>query len=335
MEQRLGRALPAVYGSLILTFVASVPSIGWWPVIALAGAVLHYRLLRKLAATSQRPEYWIAWGFGFRQLLAGGAIALTGGPTSPLIPWLVVAASTLPLRFTTRGIAAGLIVTTLILLAATAGVDPSGLLADPTLALMTMAVLVCVSAYSATLMRVELEHRSESTLDPLSGLLNRRTLLARLEELRQQAQRSGEPLCLVACDIDEFKSVNDLHGHDRGDLVLCQTAEAISAELRSFELAYRLGGDEFLIVLPGADLPGGVVVAERLRAATEQRRPGGLPITVSIGVAVAHGPDIDCADLLARADEALYDAKDHGRNRVAAPGADVSAELPLDVRLAA
>jgi hypothetical protein len=183
-------SLRVVYGSLIITFAVAAPSVGGWPLLALALALLHYRLLRKPVAHSRRPEYWIAWLFLVRQLLGGATIALTGGPASPLMPWLIVAAATLPLRFTTRGIALGLAVTAGVLVAATAGTDARGLAEHPALVAMTLAVLVCVSAYSATLMRAELEHRGDSILDPLTGLLNRRTLAARVEELRQQAPAS-------------------------------------------------------------------------------------------------------------------------------------------------
>ncbi len=168
-------------------------------------------------------------------------------------------------------------------------------------------------------MRAEREHRSESILDPLTGLLNRRTLPARLQEMTQRAARTQQPICVIACDIDEFKFINDLYGHERGDAVLRGTAEAITGELRSFELVYRLGGDEIVLVLPGTSLREGVEVAGRLRAATEGQRPADIDVTLSIGVAAASGADLNCDDLLARADQALYEAKRSGRNQVCAP----------------
>jgi diguanylate cyclase (GGDEF)-like protein len=233
--------------------------------------------------------------------------------------WLIIAAATLPLRWTARGVVLGLGVTAAILIAATAGVSPAGLVHNPTLLLMTLTVLVCVSAFSVILMGAEREHRSESILDPLTGLLNRRTLPARLQELSQQAERTQQPICVIACDIDEFKLINDVYGHERGDAVLRGTAEAITGVLRSFELVYRLGGDEIVLVLPGTNLREGIEVAGRLRAATESQRPADLDVTLSIGVAAACGADLNCDALLARADEALYEAKRGGRNQVCAP----------------
>jgi diguanylate cyclase (GGDEF)-like protein len=331
MERRVSQALRVVFATLAVTYLALAPWVGCWPLVGLGLLFVHYQLLRRPIATSRHPEYWIVWLFLVSQAVAGATIALTGGPDSPIVPWLVIAASTLPLRFTGRGVALGFVLTAAILFAATAGVDPDGFVTRPALALMTLGVLVCVSTFSATLMRSELEHRTESIIDPLSGLLNRRALGPRLEELRQQAQATGKPLCLIACDIDEFKAINDLHGHDRGDAVIRDTASAVRAQLRSFELVYRLGGDEFLILLPGTDVAEGGNIGERLRSATERARPGGVDVTLSIGVSAVCGPAIDCDALIACADHALYQAKRRGRNRVCTSPAGPVPALPLGV----
>jgi diguanylate cyclase (GGDEF)-like protein len=122
---------------------------------------------------------------------------------------------------------------------------------------------------------------------------------------------------MVAADLDGFKRINDGHGHDVGDAALREVAKQMRTCLRSFELFYRLGGEEFLVVLPGVDLEGGVELAERLRVMVEQARPGGVELTVSIGVAAAGGDEVEFEPLFAAADEALYRAKRAGRNRVA------------------
>jgi diguanylate cyclase (GGDEF)-like protein len=133
---------------------------------------------------------------------------------------------------------------------------------------------------------------------------------------------------LVLCDVDGFKAINDEHGHDRGDAVLRDIAYELRKRLRSFELVYRLGGEEFLIVLPGIGLEGGVVTAERLREAVEQARPKDIPVTISLGVSSASGAAVDYDELFRAADAALYDAKRDGRNRV------VAATVRADVRRA-
>ena len=169
-------------------------------------------------------------------------------------------------------------------------------------------------------MRVELQQRSDAVLDPLTGLLNRNTLEPRFEELAQQAALTGAPVCLIACDLDHFKQVNDRHGHGRGDTVLKDAAYLLRKHLRSFELAYRLGGEEFLIVLPGCALAEGRAIAERVRIGLEDARPGGLAVTASFGVAAAAGDDAAFEPLFRAADGRSTRPSAGGRNRVVAAG---------------
>ncbi len=134
-----------------------------------------------------------------------------------------------------------------------------------------------VAACSYALMRSEVHHRTRAILDPLTGLLNREALADRFAELAEQAAVTGGSIALVACDLDHFKDINDEHGHERGDTVLREAAYVLRKHLRSFELVYRLGGEEFLIVLPGAPLAEAEAIAEHTRAAIERHRLGGLP----------------------------------------------------------
>ena len=210
--------------------------------------------------------------------------------------------------------------TIVILLASTVGVDPQGFIDNPTYTVLGLACCAGLAAFSETLMRAEMEQRSDAVLDPLTGLLNRKALGARFEEIVQQAALTGAPICLIAGDLDHFKRVNDEHGHDRGDAVLKDAAYVLRKHLRSFELIYRLGGEEFLIVLPGVGHVEGRAIAERVRAGLEEARPGGLPVTVSLGVASAAGDDVAFEPLFRAADAALYEAKRGGRNRVIATG---------------
>lgn len=165
-------------------------------------------------------------------------------------------------------------------------------------------------------MRSDIRQRADAILDPLTGLLNRKALTDRFAELAEQAALTGEPIALAMCDVDEFKTVNDEHGHERGDAVLKELAYVIRRSLRSFELVYRLGGDELLIVLPGATAATARDLAEGVRQAIEAARPGGLDVTVSVGVASARG-GVAFEALFRDADNALYRAKHDGRNRVA------------------
>lgn len=155
--------------------------------------------------------------------------------------------------------------------------------------------------------------------DALTGLPNRRALYGAVERLLGTTDQ-GKPACLILLDLDHFKGINDRYGHNTGDAVLTQAATRLRGELRGGDAVGRWGGEEFLIVLPGADAAGGVQVAERLR-----RELGTLPfpevgtVTASLGVAQAEpGDDLD--RWVARADAALYRAKAAGRNRVCVGG---------------
>ena len=316
MERGLARPRAIMYGSLGIAFLLAIPWFGAWTLIPLVFSVLGYSLLKPRFETSRRPEYLVAATVVNAQVLIGVGIALTGGPHSPAIAMLLLPIVTLPARFTTRGVYVGAAVTVLVLLLSTVAVDPAAFVADPTYTLLGLAACCGLAAFSEALMRVELKQRSEAVLDPLTGLLNRNTLAGRFDEIAQQAKLTGAPICLVACDLDQFKQVNDVHGHDRGDTVLTDAAYVLRKQLRSFELVYRLGGEEFLIVLPGCSLAEGSAIAERLRAGLEAARPGGLPVTASFGVAAAGGADAAFEPLFRAADASLYAAKRAGRNRV-------------------
>jgi diguanylate cyclase (GGDEF)-like protein len=330
MEAKLGPPRAIMYGSLAVAFVASIPWIGLAPLGLLLVAVLMYVPLTSRIATSARPEYLIAATVLNAQVLLGAGIAFTGGPLSPAIPMLLLPLVTLPARFSSRGVYAGLGVTILILLACTVGIDPSAFADDPTFTLTGIAIAIGLTAFTHTLMRVEMEQRSDSVLDPLTGLLNRKALGARFEEIAQQASLGGGSVCLLACDLDHFKQINDVHGHDRGDRVLKEVAYVMRKHMRSFELVYRMGGEEFLIVLPDASLQQGEEIAERVRSAIELSQPCGLRVTASVGVAAASGDGVVFELLFNAADAALYEAKRSGRNRVVAePRGDVRFEPAL------
>jgi diguanylate cyclase (GGDEF)-like protein len=128
----------------------------------------------------------------------------------------------------------------------------------------------------------------------------------------------GTQVGFLVVDLDRFKRINDEHGHAVGDAVLERLAYVMRNSLRAFDLVYRLGGEEFVVVLPGVTLEKAAEIAERLRDAAERARPHGLDVTMSIGVAAAAGCELDFDDLYARADAALYAAKECGRNRVQA-----------------
>ncbi len=159
----------------------------------------------------------------------------------------------------------------------------------------------------------------QSTKDALTGLGNRGAVLGELQNRFELSRRHVRPMSVVMVDLDHFKQLNDTHGHGSGDLVLRIFADLVRLNLRSTDLAGRIGGEEFLLVLPETDTQGAMLLAERLRLAVQnttiQLPDLCLQVTASMGVAERSSKDRDGGDLLGRADAALYRAKHLGRNR--------------------
>jgi diguanylate cyclase (GGDEF)-like protein len=155
--------------------------------------------------------------------------------------------------------------------------------------------------------------------DALTGLPNRRRVQEVLVRQVAAAERSGVPLSVVCFDLDHFKAVNDTRGHAAGDLVLQEVAETVQQAARPRDVVGRWGGEEFVVVVPGADQEAATTLADRLRAAIAAHRfPDGVRLTASFGVA-EHEPGTGVDALLARADELLYAAKASGRDTVRGP----------------
>jgi diguanylate cyclase (GGDEF)-like protein len=162
--------------------------------------------------------------------------------------------------------------------------------------------------------------RATALTDELTGLPNRRHLWRVAEDQARAARRQGMGFAVLAMDIDRFKAINDTHGHDAGDAVLRRVAEAVRRALREVDTVGRVGGEEFVAILPGAGTTAAAEVAERLRAGVEALdfsdvHPS-LRVTLSVGAAVWRAEDAGVAATLKRADESLYRAKSLGRNRV-------------------
>ena len=163
--------------------------------------------------------------------------------------------------------------------------------------------------------------------DGLTGLYNRRYMESHLGSLLEQAASRGKPLTILVLDIDFFKSINDSYGHDAGDDVLREFATRIRKSIRGIDLACRLGGEEFVIVMPETDMAVATIVAERLRRRIASEAFGisqgakAIDVTISIGIATLDTADDTASTILKRADQALYRAKRDGRNRVVADAA--------------
>lgn len=315
---RRARMVASVAVGFALVFYA--PEYGWWTVVLFALAAISNLTLDPRCARSAKPEYHVAANVVWTQAILAAAIALSGGPKSLALPWIVIPTAIAAARFRAPVVMAGIGTALILLMGATFGVDANGTVAHPDGVIVSIVLLASITACVFALSDAELEHRGQSTLDPLTGLLNRAALERRFQELADQARLTGDAVSVLVCDIDRFKLINDEHGHSRGDAVLRDVGYELRKHLRSFELIYRLGGEEFLVVFPGADEAVAARLAEELRTAVEQARPGGLDITLSIGLATARGEDVGFRRLFDTADAALYAAKDAGRNRVVSAG---------------
>jgi len=183
-----------------------------------------------------------------------------------------------------------------------------------------LTILAQFAAHAALALRnawLLQEVRTMADLDALTGVANRRSFDLRLELELKRAQRTNQPLSLMLLDLDHFKQVNDVHGHQAGDGVLRAVASALAANVRDeLELVARYGGEEFAIVLPGCRAEDALLAAERLRATVAALHDLPVAVTASIGIATWPRNGLDGDAVVSAADGALYEAKRAGRDRV-------------------
>jgi diguanylate cyclase (GGDEF)-like protein len=189
--------------------------------------------------------------------------------------------------------------------------------------MVTLRTFAGQAAVALDNVRVHQEAQRLSLTDPLTGLSNYRYLKDSLRREVERASRFSHQLTVLALDLDHFKEVNDTYGHPAGDAVLAEFARRVRVEIREVDLAFRQGGEEFVVLLPETDAAGGAVVAERLGAAIRRTpvlvrsarsaQAVRIPVTVSIGIAVFPDHGATGAAVLEAADDALYQAKSDGR----------------------
>jgi diguanylate cyclase (GGDEF)-like protein len=161
--------------------------------------------------------------------------------------------------------------------------------------------------------------REISITDGLTGLYNRRFINERLDQLWSHAVRHNEPLTVILSDIDDFKSVNDTYGHDRGDDAICQVANYFCAGSRNEDLVARYGGEEFVTVLPNTDSKQAMVMAERIAQMAREHNYSWADRDITLSIGVATFPNISAQsylDLVRLADQAMYKAKTSGKDKV-------------------
>ncbi len=294
------------YGILIVIFSA----------VPLVSALLGLVALRQWLGLVR----WYVLHLGLVSLAAVGSALLTGGAASPLFQMLPAAGllwvSYFPEHRTSVAVAPAMAVT---VVAWSWSTDPLRVQEEVLVILSTLVVSLIIPLFAVRLVETELLHRRRAVIDHLTGCLNRYALASRTGELQAQLDLVGETVGVVIFDVDHFKRINDAFGHSAGDAVLQDLTYAVRKRLRRFELFYRLGGEEFLILLAGAAEDEAILLADAVREAASTVIVGDSPVTVSCGVAMA-SQDRSIDEAVLRADEALYRAKHTGRNRTVAHG---------------
>jgi diguanylate cyclase (GGDEF)-like protein len=194
------------------------------------------------------------------------------------------------------------------------------------LGLFVSAVLLFMTFRTGAYQRRQQETKEklhlETITDPLTGLFNRRHVLKQAKIETKKASRNNTSLTIIILDLDQFKKVNDNYGHHRGDEALMATAEVIKSCCRETDILSRIGGEEFLMVLPDTDMQGALINAEKIRCNLEQMEfqdPSGVfHLTASLGVTEWAPGEIDISEAIQRTDSALYKVKNNGRNKVQA-----------------
>ncbi len=319
MERRVHRYRVACFGILAVALLAAGGrSLGYWWIALLAIGLAGFAVADRFMRRSLRPALWIAGAWAALPALIAASALATGGATSPVLVWFALPTATLGFRFETRGIVIGTIYVIALFLVAAVVPDPQAAWEQSDLLIAIAALILSTVILSGALVESDRAHRRRSTLDPLTGLFNRNALERRLSELNGQpcAPEEGLSHAFLLCDLDHFKRVNDEFGHAVGDAVLQDVAYTMRAALRAGDSIYRVGGEEILVMLPGAGHDDALEIAERLRVEVRERCPVGVAVSLSIGVAVAEPGTVDCDDMLSRADAALYAAKAAGRDLV-------------------
>lgn len=322
MERRVRPQRQRTFAILAVAIAAVAPWLGWWPLFFLIPSLVFFLGADRMMPRMSRPELAMFAAWLGSELTIAGAVALEGGARVSAISWLAIPVITLTTRFSMRGVVAGVAVACTLVLAVGFGTNATAVVHSPELVIAPLALIVCVAILSTPLMHSEIQHRSDSVIDQLTGMLNRKALDVRVQELSLQSAITGDPVGVIVADLDHFKDINDTHGHARGDDVLKEVAYLLRKQLRAFDLAYRLGGEEFLILLPGSDIATTAELAGRLREGiVSATLSGGLSVTISLGVGASERHErFNYEAVFCQADAALYEAKRDGRNRVVMAG---------------
>jgi diguanylate cyclase (GGDEF)-like protein len=210
------------------------------------------------------------------------------------------------------------------LLMALVGFVTGAALASPPTLILPLSMLLSVTLLSTAIRSASIDHRRAAATDALTGTGNRTSLVARSTELYDRASATGEPIALVVADVDRFKLVNDLYGHQTGDRVLVALAQVLRTSVEGRGDVFRMGGDEFVLVLPGLEAEQAASIAEEILATVRAEPLADVPVSLSVGVAAsARGSGFPFERVFTAADTALYRAKSAGRDAVHVASGDL------------
>ncbi|MEN0012477.1 MAG: diguanylate cyclase [Solirubrobacteraceae bacterium] len=314
---------------VLATLLVSGLWLHWWGLIPSIAAGVVWQICTRQLPKARRPEFAILAGLVMLVAASGVTTALADRPILYALPMGALFTLGAAASFRKAGatvIGATAVVTTV---ATALVIDPRGVAHAPFILIFSVCFAVSTVILGEAMGRSAREHRIASITDGLTGALNRAALEARIPLIVQQSTVARIDTSVLVIDIDHFKRVNDTHGHDAGDAVLVDVARRLRGALRAFDSMYRVGGEEFVVLLVAAGETEARGIAERMRRAVADEPVAGLPVTVSVGAATAAaGRAFDYDATFAVADEHLYVAKQSGRDRVVV-AADVAALQPL------
>ncbi|MDO9354088.1 MAG: diguanylate cyclase [Solirubrobacteraceae bacterium] len=313
----LSRTHHGALGFVFIALLACIPWIGWILMVPAVPAVIAYHAAERRVMALRRPEYML----GGTWLLVQLAIFCGALVADPAEPYMLVLFAPMMIGMTavfpTRGVQVLSSVTVVLCVLAGGLARPDVLTTYPTVVGPPLLVVIGLALMSSVTGRSAIEFRTRAVVDPLTGLLTRAALRTRLAEVEHESHAATSSISVIVFDLDHFKALNDEHGHAGGDAALRAVGAATRCNLQALEWGFRLGGDEFMVVVPVGS-GAAAALAERIRVSLEQVTVDGVTLTASFGIAAA-APDepFDFVTVSRRADSALYEAKRAGRNRVA------------------
>jgi diguanylate cyclase (GGDEF)-like protein len=304
--------------------------LGWLQLIPLtvgiAAAVISGEVL---LPRSQSPGAPSALGPLVLLVCMGLAMVIAGPQILFALPLLAILMFSHAAAFPARMVAWVVVIDAAVMTAVALLIGAHEVSENPSIIVFPVALLGAIAFFGYAIGKSTIHHRGVAAIDPLTGALTRRALQSRVAELEHRRDAAGEPVSILIVDLDYFKAVNDEHGHATGDRVLADVAARLREESRALDSVYRIGGEEFLLLLVGIDAPTALDRAERIRAAVNDQPLARMKLTVSVGVATCpSGVAFDYEDLFASADAALLSAKEAGRDRIltVSPATHLAAE---------